>query len=85
MRTDVVRFGSKGQVVIPRWLRQELGVESGTRAIVQASPEGIQIVPLTKTRIHRLRGSLKRKPGKELFAEAWARYKAEEKSLEETK
>jgi hypothetical protein len=33
--------------------------------------------------IHRLRGSLKPKPGEKPFAQRWAEYKAEEKALED--
>lgn len=36
-------------------------------------------------RIHAMRGSLKRKPGGEPFAEDWAEYKRTEKELEERK
>ena len=58
-KTDTVYFSSKGQVVIPRRLRQEFEIEEGTRAYVQATPEGILIKPLTAKHIRSLRGSLK--------------------------
>jgi bifunctional DNA-binding transcriptional regulator/antitoxin component of YhaV-PrlF toxin-antitoxin module len=29
-----MRFNGKGQVVIPGWLRKELDIEEGTRALV---------------------------------------------------
>jgi bifunctional DNA-binding transcriptional regulator/antitoxin component of YhaV-PrlF toxin-antitoxin module len=32
--TDTIRFTGKGQVVIPRWLRKELDIKKGTRALV---------------------------------------------------
>lgn len=82
-RTDTIYFTVKGQVVIPRWLRKEFDIEKGTRAVVQATPEGILLKPITRARIHRLRGILKRKPGEKPFAQEWAEYKAEEKALEE--
>lgn len=84
-RTDTIRFTVKGQVVIPRWLRQEFEIEEGTRAIVEATPEGILLKPVTKARIHKLRGILKRKPGEKPFAQEWVEHKAEEKALEEAK
>ena len=84
-RTDTICFTVKGQVVIPRWLRKEFEIETGTRAVVQATPEGILLKPITPATIRRLRGILKRKPGKESFAEEWAKYKAEEKAIEEAK
>jgi len=33
-KTDTIHFTGKGQVVIPRWLRKELNIEEGTRALV---------------------------------------------------
>ena len=84
-RTDTIYFTVKGQVVIPRWLRKEFEIEKGTRAIVQATPEGILLKPVTPATIRRLRGILKRKPGEKSFAEEWAEYKAQEKALEEAK
>lgn len=56
-----VSFSVKGQIVIPRQLRREFEIEEGTRAYLQATPEGILIKPLTKTHIKRMRGSLKGK------------------------
>ena len=58
-RIETVYFSIKGQVVIPRRLRQEFEIEEGTRAYVQATPQGILIQPLTAKHIHNLRGSLK--------------------------
>jgi AbrB family looped-hinge helix DNA binding protein len=84
-RADTIRFTVKGQVVIPRWLRKEFDIEEGTRALVQATDEGILLKPVTAARIHRLRGILKRKPGGKPFTQEWAEYKAEEKALEEAK
>ena len=84
-KTDTIRFTVKGQVVIPRWLRKEFDIEEGTRALVQATPEGILLKPVTAARIHRLRGILKRKPGEKTLAQEWAEHKAEEKALEEAK
>ena len=58
-RIETVYFSIKGQVVIPRRLRQEFEIEEGTRAYVQSTPQGILIQPLTAKHIHNLRGSLK--------------------------
>lgn len=56
-----VYFSIKGQVVIPRHLRKEFEIEEGTRAYVEATPEGILIKPVTPKFIRSLRGSLKGK------------------------
>ena len=84
-KADSVWFTTKGQVVIPAWLRREFHIENGTRAVVQSTPDGILLKPVTKHAIARLRGILKRKPGGKLFAEEMAAHKADEKALEEEK
>lgn len=80
-----VRFTTKGRVAIPAWLRREFHIGDGTKAIVQATPEGILLRPVTKHAINRLHGALRRKHGEPPFAEWWAAYKAEERALEEAK
>ena len=84
-KPDAVRFTTKGQVVIPMWLRKQFHIEDGTKAVVQATPEGILLRPVTSVTIRRLRGILKRKPGDKPWAEEWAGHKREEKALEEAK
>jgi len=59
--TDTVYFSVKGQVVIPRRLRNEFDIKEGTRAYVTATPQGILIKPITPAYIKGLRGSLKGK------------------------
>ena len=82
---DSVWFTTKGQVVIPAWLRREFQIENGTRAVVQSTPEGILLKPVTKHAIARLRGILRRKPGGKPLADEWAKHTAEEKAREEAK
>ncbi len=84
-KTDSVRFTTKGQVVIPAWLRKQFHIENGTKAVVQATEEGILLKPVTSVTIRRLRGILKRKQGDKSFDEEWAEHKREEKELEEAK
>ena len=86
-KSNSVCFTTKGQVVIPAWLRREFHIEKGTRAVVQSTPEGILLKPVTQWAIERGHGLLKRKrkPGEKSFAEEWAQHKAEEKALEEAK
>ena len=84
-KTDAVWFTTKGQVVIPAWLRKQFHIEDGTKAVVQSTPEGILLKPVTSVTIRRLKGILKRKPGDRPFAEEWAEHKREEKELEEAK
>lgn len=82
---NAVWFTTKGQVVIPLRLRKQFHIEDGTKAILEATPDGILLKPVTAVTIRRLRGILKRKPGEKPFAEEWAEHKREEKELEEAK
>jgi AbrB family looped-hinge helix DNA binding protein len=84
-KTETVRFTTKGQVVIPLRLRKEFHIEDGTRAVVEATPEGILLKPVSAASIRRVRGILKRKPGGKPFGEEWAEHKKEERELEEVK
>src|SRR3989442_13905121 len=84
-KSDSVWVTTKGQIVIPKWLRKQFHIEDGTKAVVQATPEGILLKPVTSVTIRRLKGILKRKPGDKPFAEEWAEHKREEKELEEAK
>ncbi len=81
--TETVSFGTKGQVVIPSRLRKEFEIEEGTRAVVQATPEGILLKPVTSTLIKRGRGIAKRKPDDKPFAAEWAEQKQRERELED--
>ncbi|HEY4415451.1 MAG TPA: AbrB/MazE/SpoVT family DNA-binding domain-containing protein [Verrucomicrobiae bacterium] len=80
---ESVYFSVKGQVVIPRRLRQEFQIEAGTRAYVEATPEGILLKPVTAALIKRGRGILKSKPGGNSLTVGWAEHKREERELEE--
>ena len=81
-KADSVWFTTKGQVVIPAWLRKEFQIEDGTKAVVQATPEGILLKPVTAALIKRGRGIIKRKLGDQPFAEEWTGHTKEEKELE---
>lgn len=82
---ETATFSTRGQIVIPRRLRKELGIEEGTKALVCEVPEGILLRPITRKTIGRLHGILKHKPGDKTFAEEWAEHKREEGALEEAK
>ena len=84
-KIDTVWFTTKGQVVIPLRLRKQFQIEDGTKAVVQATPDGILLKPVTAALIKRGRGIAKRKPDDKPFSQWWAEYKSEEKELEEAK
>src|SRR5438045_1497529 len=82
-KIDSVWFTTKGQVVIPAWLRKQFDIEDGTKAVVQATPEGILLKPVTAALIKQGRGIIKRKAGDKSLAEEWANHKREEQELED--
>jgi AbrB family looped-hinge helix DNA binding protein len=86
-KLETVWFTTKGQVVIPLRLRKQFDIEDGTRAVVQATPEGILLKPMTAALIKRGRGILKRrsggKPLTEDWTKDWAEHKKQERALEE--
>ena len=81
--TDSVRFTTKGQVVIPIRLRKQFAIQSGTRAIVTTTSEGILLKPVTAALIKRGRGIVKRGPSEPPMSKWWAEHKRKEKELEE--
>ena len=82
-KPETVWFTTKGQVVIPLRLRKQFDIEDGTRAVVQATPEGILLKPMTAALIKRGRGILKRTSGGKALAEDWAEHKKQERALDE--
>jgi len=80
---ETVWFTTKGQVVIPLRLRKQFDIEDGTKAVVQATPEGILLKPVSAALIKRGRGILKRSAGGKPLAEDWTEHKKEERTLEE--
>ena len=82
-KTDAVWFTTKGQVVIPAWLRKQFHIENGTKAVVQATPDGILLKPVTAALIKHGRGILKRKAGDKPLAAEWSEHKKAEKELED--
>lgn len=80
---ETARFTTKGQVVIPVHLRRQFEIEDGTKVVIQATPEGILLKPVTPALIKRGRGILKRRPGGKPLVEEWAEQKKRERELEE--
>jgi len=51
IQVRAVWFTTKGQVVIPSWLRKQFQIEDGTKAMVEATPDGILLKPVTAVTI----------------------------------
>ena len=82
-KTETAWFTTKGQVVIPLRLRKQFEIEDGTKVVVQATPDGILLKPVTAALIKRGRGILRRKSGGKPLAEEWSEHKKQERELEE--
>lgn len=82
-KPETVSFTTKGQVVIPLRLRKQFDIEDGTKAVVQATPDGILLKPVTAALIRRGRGILKRARGGKPLTEEWAEHRKQERALEE--
>jgi AbrB family looped-hinge helix DNA binding protein len=66
-RTDTIYFTVKGQVVIPKWLRELFAIETGTRALVYKEDDHIVLKPITAQHYKRMRGSLKGTKAMDVF------------------
>jgi AbrB family looped-hinge helix DNA binding protein len=55
----VVKTSSKGQIVIPKEIREKLGIGPGKKVLLQLVGEHAEIVPLPDDPIKSMRGMLK--------------------------
>ena len=63
MATFRTVISSKGQVVIPAELREQLGLQKGTPATWTEEKGRLVLTPITEKSIREIRGFLKPKPG----------------------
>jgi AbrB family looped-hinge helix DNA binding protein len=63
MRSFRTVVSSKGQVVIPAELREEYGLDKGTRAVWTEDNGRLVLTPITERRLNEIMGSLKPGPG----------------------
>lgn len=74
-----VNVSSKGQIVIPKELREKYGLDQGTQVGILEYPNEIVIVPLPKNAVKAARGMfVTKKPVRKMLEEA----RAEERKLE---
>lgn len=74
MTTYQTIISSKGQVVVPAELREQLGLKKGTRAAWTEENGRLVLTPISVARMRAMQGFLKPAPGEptmfdELFAE----------------
>jgi AbrB family looped-hinge helix DNA binding protein len=63
MRSFRTVVSSKGQVVIPAELREEYGLDKGTRAVWTEQKGRLVLTPITERRLDEIMGFLKPGPG----------------------
>jgi AbrB family looped-hinge helix DNA binding protein len=63
MRSFRTVVSSKGQVVIPAELREEYGLDKGTRAVWTEDNGRLVLTPITERRLNEIMGLLKPGPG----------------------
>jgi AbrB family looped-hinge helix DNA binding protein len=59
MDTLFTVVSTKGQIVIPAGLREELGIKAGTRLVIQRENNHLVLQPITEEFIRSVRGCLK--------------------------
>jgi AbrB family looped-hinge helix DNA binding protein len=52
---------AKGQIVIPKEIREKANIHTGDKVDVQMTPKGIMVVPIRKTYTDKVRGIVKGK------------------------
>jgi len=63
MATYHTTISSKGQVVVPAELREQLGLKKGTRATWTEEKGRLILMPITERLLDEIQGSLKPRPG----------------------
>lgn len=61
---EIVKLSSKGQIVIPKSIRDDLHLPPGTEFVISASATGLSLTPKTifpATKLSEVRGVLSRK------------------------
>ena len=73
-------ISSRGQVVFPAELRQQLGLEKGSRATWSEDRGRLVLTPMTEKRLDEIMGFLKPAPGEpSMFEEIFAERERERK------
>ncbi|MCD6456589.1 MAG: AbrB/MazE/SpoVT family DNA-binding domain-containing protein [Methanophagales archaeon] len=51
---EIVKLSAKGQIVIPAWIRKELGLSKGDKLLIERRQEKVILKPVVK--LSKLRG-----------------------------
>ena len=81
----LAKVSPKGGIVIPKEIRQKLGLEPGMLVAFVEDNGNIKIVPLPKDPVDYAMGMLKRKPGEKPLTELLLEERRKDLELEEAK
>jgi AbrB family looped-hinge helix DNA binding protein len=76
---------TKGQIVIPKGLRDKYKLTPGTKVFFDETAEGIILKPVDAGFIKGAKGMIPKKKGENPMTEWWPGYKEEERAIEERK
>ncbi len=76
---------TKGQIVIPKGIREKYKLEPGTKIFFEETPNGITLKQVDAGFIKSAKGIAPRKKGEKTMDKWWPEYKAKEITLEERK
>ena len=76
---------TKGQIVIPKELRDKYKLSPGTIVFFEETASGIILKQVDAAFIRSAKGMIPKKKGGKLMTKWWPEYKAEERAIEERK
>ena len=76
---------TKGQIVIPKSIREKYKLEPGTKIFFEETPNGINLKQVDANFINSAKGMAPKKKGEKTIKEWWPEFKAKEITLEERK
>ena len=76
---------TKGQIVIPKSIREKYKLEPGTKIFFEETPNGINLKQVDANFINNAKGIAPKKKGEKTMKEWWSEYKKGEINLEERK
>jgi AbrB family looped-hinge helix DNA binding protein len=85
MATYHTTISSKGQVVVPAQLREQLGLKKGTRATWTEEGGRLILMPITERLLDEIQGFLKPRPGEPSMFEEHFKERERERQREREK
>ena len=76
---------TKGQIVIPKTIREKYKLKPGTKIYFEETKTGIYLKHINSDFITKAKGIIPKKKGEKPMSQWWGEYKNEENDLEERK